>query len=346
MALSIGFGNSVALLPAIQATRLLTFASVGLSPTEHTCFSWSRFRKAGFPRYGFKAGRSGGAFPAMPKLRVDRFASALRALRFRVSAPLCVGGRPALEHLRSSGFCRSTPGALAPVRVILSRYIYAYPAPSAPLVGTSRFHRTAAYTRRPRCASPPRRPTTGSLLSLASSIDMSPSGTPESSSAASTQFFADDTGLRPVRKVSALPLTPPSDSRGGHYFGASLRFAFAATCRFARPSVGADRVLSQPTGTFTSGLSTAWSPSPSPDMTTAATGQVPLAGFAPARMPTSIAAIEPECLENLQTTAREIPRDGAEAIPDTQAVCGFRYWASKHTLFHTINTMVAIFLAK
>src|ERR1700730_14793884 len=39
--------------------------------------------------------------------------------------------------------------------------------------------------------------------------------------------------------------------------------------------------------------------------------------------------------------------DGADSIRDTQAVCGFRYWASKHTpLFHTINTMVAIFLAQ
>jgi hypothetical protein len=63
MALSIGFGNSVSLLPAIQATRLLTFALVGLSPTEHTCFSWSRFRTAGFPQYGFKAGVSDKAFP-------------------------------------------------------------------------------------------------------------------------------------------------------------------------------------------------------------------------------------------------------------------------------------------
>ena len=33
MASSIGFGDSVSLLSAIQATRLLTFASVGLSPT-------------------------------------------------------------------------------------------------------------------------------------------------------------------------------------------------------------------------------------------------------------------------------------------------------------------------
>ena len=58
-------------------------------------------------------------------------------------------------------------------------------------------------------------------------------------------------------------------------------------------------------------------------------------------------ALEPECLENPTATTREISRDGADSIRDTQAVCGFRCWASKHTpLFHTINTMVAIFLAK
>ena len=55
-------------------------------------------------------------------------------------------------------------------------------------------------------------------------------------------------------------------------------------------------------------------------------------------------ALEPEYLENLTVTAREIPCDGADSIKDTQAVCGFRYWASKLTpFFHTIKTMVAIF---
>ena len=58
-------------------------------------------------------------------------------------------------------------------------------------------------------------------------------------------------------------------------------------------------------------------------------------------------SLEPECLENPTATAREIPRDGADSIRDTQAVCGFRCWASKHTpLFHTIRTIVAIFLAR
>ncbi len=58
-------------------------------------------------------------------------------------------------------------------------------------------------------------------------------------------------------------------------------------------------------------------------------------------------ALEPECLETPTATAREDPRDGADSIRDTQTVCGFRYWASKRTpFFHTINTIVAIFLAK
>src|SRR5271165_5424011 len=58
-------------------------------------------------------------------------------------------------------------------------------------------------------------------------------------------------------------------------------------------------------------------------------------------------ALEPKCLENPTATAREIARDGADSTRDTQAVCGFRCWASKHApLFQMINTMVAIFLAK
>ena len=58
-------------------------------------------------------------------------------------------------------------------------------------------------------------------------------------------------------------------------------------------------------------------------------------------------ALEPECLENLTATAREDPQHGAVLVRDTQAVCGFRCWASKHTpLFHTIRTIVAIFLAR
>ena len=41
---SIGFRNLVSLLPAIQATRLLTLASVGLFPTEHASLCWTHNR--------------------------------------------------------------------------------------------------------------------------------------------------------------------------------------------------------------------------------------------------------------------------------------------------------------
>src|SRR5450755_4530767 len=103
MALSIGFGNSVSLLFAIQATRLLTFASVGLSPTEHSSLSWTRSRTAGFPRYGFKAGLSDKAsqHSGLPSSFVLSAAPVLPAL---------CQGRCAYKHLRASGPSRSTPG--------------------------------------------------------------------------------------------------------------------------------------------------------------------------------------------------------------------------------------------
>ena len=79
---------------------------------------------------------------------------------------LCRGAAARLSTSVASGLGRSTPGALAPVWVLLSRSILTYSAPSAPLAGASRFHRWAAYTRCLRCASPPRRPASGSVLSL------------------------------------------------------------------------------------------------------------------------------------------------------------------------------------
>ena len=52
----------------------------------------------------------------------------------------------------------------------------------------------------------------------------------------SPSSFTDDAGLRPECRWSRhFQDPPPSDSRGGRVFEASLRFAFAATCRFARP---------------------------------------------------------------------------------------------------------------
>src|SRR5262249_27674280 len=44
MASSMGFRSSVSLLPAIQATRLLAFASAGLSPAERASLGWTHIR--------------------------------------------------------------------------------------------------------------------------------------------------------------------------------------------------------------------------------------------------------------------------------------------------------------
>ena len=108
---------------------------------------------------------------------------------------------------------RPTPGALAPVRVMLSQSIFAYSAPSAPVAGTSRLRRGAVYTRclRCACASMPRRPSTGSELSLMVFRNMSSSETTGNFPAALTQYFTGNIGLRHGINVSAFPSSSHSD---------------------------------------------------------------------------------------------------------------------------------------
>ena len=71
-----------------------------------------KFRTAGFPQYGFKAGVSAGAFPRMaPTVAPSRFASCLRAHRCkRDFSPLSVGVRCALKHRHSSGYAALPQG--------------------------------------------------------------------------------------------------------------------------------------------------------------------------------------------------------------------------------------------
>src|SRR5215211_2340493 len=97
---------------------------------------------------------------------------------------------------------------------MLSRSVLAEPAPSAPLAGTSRLHRRAAYTRCLRCAGAPRRPASGSGLSLPFRPDMPSSLTPGSSDIACVQLRDADAGLRRDPSGSALPRLPQSVSRG------------------------------------------------------------------------------------------------------------------------------------
>ena len=134
--------------------------------------------------------------------------------------PCSVSGMMRFQAPPCERICRSTPGALAPVRVVLSRSILTYPAPSAPLAGTSRLHRLAAYTRCLRCAYwyTPRRPTTGSELSLMLFRNMSSSKTTGNSSVAYAQSFTENAGLQLQLTVSAFPSSSHSDSGEGDCF--------------------------------------------------------------------------------------------------------------------------------
>src|ERR1700680_2351734 len=78
-----------------------------------------KFRTAGFPQYGFKAGISDEACPAIG------LPSSFVPTAFTVYSLLGVRDDAQVRHLRASGPNRSTPGALAPVRVMLSRSIVA-----------------------------------------------------------------------------------------------------------------------------------------------------------------------------------------------------------------------------
>ena len=93
---------------------------IALSPSSPL-----KFRTAGFPQYGFKAGLSDRAFPG-GAIASHQFASVVRALRGHRVPSLNVEALGSVWHRHSSGLSRSAPGALAPVRVILSRSINAY----------------------------------------------------------------------------------------------------------------------------------------------------------------------------------------------------------------------------
>ena len=137
-----------------------------------------KFRTAGFPQYGFKAGVSDRACPCDTAHVSLGLPPSFALPAAYVGSPFCVGGRCALKHLRSNGFCRSTPGALAPVRVFC-------PGPSTlnrPHPPHSQAHPDFTAWRLIPDAfavhTAPRRPPSGSTLSLSFLPDMPSSTTP------------------------------------------------------------------------------------------------------------------------------------------------------------------------
>jgi hypothetical protein len=138
-----------------------------------------------------------GEFPSV-RLQGRYFRRGLRAHRLSpIGSAFCAGVHGALGQLRASSFCRSTPGFLAPVRVMLSRSIRTALTPCAPLAGTSRLPRL------PECACTPTPiGNTGvdPCFRSLSSIDMSSSETPVSSSLLAPSSLTDDAGLRPLER--------------------------------------------------------------------------------------------------------------------------------------------------
>src|SRR3954468_11111410 len=104
---------------------------------------------------------------------------------------------------------------------MLSRSVLAYPAPSAPLAGTSRLHRKAAYTRCLRCEGAPRRPASGSGLSLPFRPDMPSSLTPGSSTS-HVSSVAMPTRPSPRSERLGTPNTPAIRFTRDPLFEASL----------------------------------------------------------------------------------------------------------------------------
>ena len=78
-----------------------------------------KFRTAGFPRYGFKAGLSEQGLPGSLVCHLSFVLSA-----FTVHSRLCVRDDVLMSTSAQAAF-RFTPGALAPDRVMLSRSIFA-----------------------------------------------------------------------------------------------------------------------------------------------------------------------------------------------------------------------------
>ena len=162
----------------------------------------------------------------------------------------------------------------------MSQSIHAYSTSSVPLAGASRFRRIAVYTECLRCAGAPRRPTTGSVLSLRVPYRHAALYDPGESigclCSVLRQRHWPSSSLNPTRR-SQLPHHPLPMGESFRGFPGSL---FATACRFAGLPGGSDRALPQPTETFTPELSTGRSPFPLSGIPTVVTEQAPPAGLA------------------------------------------------------------------
>ena len=167
-----------------------------------------KFRTASLPQYGFKASMSNGAFlsngeikpaPSMlsPSLSLrPSFASVPRDRRLGsepkpVPSNACRRSRGVLPRYPRGPWLRRELCSLAPSSLTTS--------PSASPTGTLRFHGSAAYTQRLRCAGAPRQPVGPSLLSLLS-FPLVPSTLPRRACRVLPLYSRGNTRLPPKNK--------------------------------------------------------------------------------------------------------------------------------------------------
>ena len=173
------------------------------------------FRTAGFPRYGWKAGISDGIFPMDRSLKP---APGIRQSTHSLSPSFAHRGvsviNPALCRADVSLMRRlgvgldSAPGTLAPLRVILSRCIITYWSHPTHSPAHRDFAVCATYTRCLRCAGAPRRPASGSGLSLHIPSRHAAPYVPGEIEVVLLQFLDSDIGLHRDLSSSALPCYP------------------------------------------------------------------------------------------------------------------------------------------
>jgi hypothetical protein len=147
----------------------------------------------------------------------------------------------------------------------------------------------AVYTGCLRCAGAPRRPASGSMLSLCVPLNMPPSKTAGSPLAVCAQFLRQRHWPSPGSQPLGTPKSPIIRFRWDEPFAASLVRCSLRPVELLAPLADLTGYFSQPTEAFTPELSASRSPFPSSGITTVATEQAPPTGLSPAGTSASIA---------------------------------------------------------
>ncbi len=193
-----------------------------------------KFRTAGFPRYGLKAGISDEAFPATGFAIVLRALSAsigISLLSVRVDGAYQAPPRERYSALPQgpslrSGLCCPGPSSL--------NWPHPPHSQAHPDFAASRFIRDIfAVPDLHR----PRRPASGSELSSMLFRNMSSSTTTGNSSAACTQYFTEDPSLQLRMTVSAFPSPSHSDPSKGVSFRGLTTVRLRYDLLFCLPSL-------------------------------------------------------------------------------------------------------------